>query len=131
MTDIKTLLVDDSKIFLESVEYYLSTFPHMNIVGKATSGAEALEKIAQHRPDLVLMDLEMPDMNGLEATRKVKLNSSAPFVIIVSYHNGDEYQSMAKEAGADGFISKDSFAMSVLPLIESIFSSKEVQEQNL
>jgi DNA-binding NarL/FixJ family response regulator len=122
---IRTLIVDDSNIFLESVEYYLSTFPYVQVVDKATSGSEAIEKIGKYKPDLVLMDIDMPEMNGLEVTRHVKMQSDSPFIIIVSYNN--EYKTLAIDAGADGFISKFDFALNVMPLIDSMFYLKRQQ----
>ncbi|MEI6152853.1 MAG: response regulator transcription factor, partial [Deltaproteobacteria bacterium] len=118
---IRTLIVDDSNVFLESVEYYLATFPYVQVVDKAASGSEAIEKIEKYKPDLVLMDIDMPEMNGLEVTRHVKMQSDAPFIIIVSYHNGNEYKALAIDAGADGFVSKVDFALNVMPLIDSMF----------
>ncbi|MCX5815458.1 MAG: response regulator transcription factor [Proteobacteria bacterium] len=126
---IRTIIVDDSNIFLESVEYYLSTFPYVQVVDKATSGSEAIEKIDKYKPDLVLMDIDMPEMNGLEATRHVKMQPDSPFIIIVSYHNGNEYKTLAIDAGADGFISKVDFALNVMPLIDSMFLFKKAAKQ--
>jgi DNA-binding NarL/FixJ family response regulator len=124
---IRTLIVDDSNIFLESVEYYLSTFPYVQVVDKATSGSEAIEKIGKYKPDLVLMDIDMPEMNGLEVTRYVKMQSDSPYIIIVSYNNGNEYKALAIDAGADGFICKFDFALNVMPLIDSMFYLKRQQ----
>lgn len=121
---VRTLLVDDSKDFLKSVEYFLSTFPYVKVVDKAASAKDAIKKIEQHKPDLVLVDIDMPVMNGLEVTRLVKMHPDPPFVIVVSYHNGDEYRQMASDAGADGFVSKIDFALNAMPLIDKIFLSE-------
>ncbi len=126
---IRTLLVDDSNVFLESVEYFLSTFPYIKVVDKAASATDAIKKIEEHKPDLVLVDIDMPVMNGLEVTRYVKMKPDSPFVIVVSYHNGDEYKNLAKDAGADGFVSKADFALNAMPIIESMFLSKENGKQ--
>jgi len=126
---IRTLIVDDSKVFLESVEYYLSTFPHVQVVDKATSGMEAIRMIDKYKPDLVLLDLDMPEMSGLDVVRQVKAQPDSPFIIIVSYHNANEYKTLAVDAGADGFISKVDFALNAMPLIDNMFLFKKAAER--
>jgi DNA-binding NarL/FixJ family response regulator len=126
---IRTLIVDDSRVFLESVCCYLSTFPYIDVVAKAASGAEAIKKINKYKPDLVFMDMDMPEMNGLEVTRHIKSQTDSPFVIIVSYNNGCEYRSLAMDAGADGFIGKADFALNAMPLIDSMFLLNEAAER--
>ncbi len=125
---IKTLIVDDSEVFLESVCSYLSTFSYIDVIDRAKSGVEAIKKIEKYKPDLVLMDIEMPEMNGLDVTRHIKNGPASPLIIIVSYHNGNEYKVLALDAGADGFISKADFALSAMPLIDSMFFQKKAAE---
>lgn len=123
MKRVRVLLVDDNERFLESVERYLGSIPEMNIVsaGKATSGVEAIRLSAKLKPDLILMDLTMPTLNGLAATRVIKQEADAPRVIILTIHENDEYKKAAREAGADGFVTKSEFADQLLPLIDSLF----------
>ena len=126
---IRTILVDDSDVFLESVEYFMSTFPYIKVVDKAASSKDAIEKIEKYKPDLVLVDIDMPVMNGIEVTRHIKKKPDSPFVIIVSYHNGDEYETLAKDAGADGFVTKADFALNAMQIIESMLLLKEKVKQ--
>lgn len=107
MRGVKVLLVDDNRHFLESIEKFLmSTANGIIIVGKAFSGKEAIRVSSELKPDLILMDLAMPEMGGLEATRIIKAEHNPPRIIILTMHESEEYQKAAKEVGADGFVSK-------------------------
>jgi DNA-binding NarL/FixJ family response regulator len=119
MPPLRILLVDDSLRFLESAARFLSGETYLEIVGRALSGKEAIEQIALLRPDLVLMDLAMPGINGLEATRQIKMQPNAPYIIILTLNDSSEYQMAAEAAGADGFVSKAEFSTALLPLISS------------
>jgi len=123
---LRILLVDDSWEFLGSVEHFLSAEPRLKIIGYASSGQEALEQVNLLHPDLVLMDLTMPQMNGLVAARQIKARTNAPRVVILTVHNQPAYQEAARAAGADGFISKSDFGAQVLPLIENLFARATV-----
>ncbi len=103
---MRILLVDDSPFFLSVITSLLDAERGVEIVGQARSGHEALEQVASQRPDLVLMDLTMPGMDGLEATRRLKAQPDAPLVVILTLHNNLYYRRAATEAGADGYIPK-------------------------
>lgn len=118
---IRVLLVDDSRDYLESAADYLSRHPQLQIVGRCTDGEEALFSMKSLHPDLVLTDLAMPGMNGLQLARLLKARPSAPVVVVVSLLEGDLYRTVAVEAGADGFVSKSDFAAELPPLIDSLF----------
>lgn len=122
MSFVRILLVDDSLTFLESATRFLSANERLEIIGRALSGGEALEQVSQLCPDLVLMDLTMPGMNGLEATRRLKARQSAPYVIILTLSDSSEYCAAAVAAGADGFVTKSEFGTALLPLIHSLFA---------
>ncbi|MBI5841863.1 MAG: response regulator transcription factor [Chloroflexi bacterium] len=117
MLPIRILLVDDSAVFLNSVESFLSTDPAVKIVGRALSGRSALEQISSLQPDLVLMDLSMPEMSGLEATRLIKARKDAPCVVILTLHNHPQYRKASQAAGADGFVSKAELGTQLIPQI--------------
>lgn len=119
MQPLRILLVDDSLPFLESATRFLSEEACLEIVGRASSGKEALEQVMRLHPDLVLMDLAMPGMNGLEATRQIKLQGDAPYIIVLTLSDSNEYRIAAEAVGADGFVSKSDFSTALLPLILS------------
>jgi CheY-like chemotaxis protein len=122
---IRTVIVDDSEFFLDSLEYYLTTVPFVEVVARASSGVEAIQKIRHCKPDLVFMDLRMPGMDGLSATRAIKKLKGAPAVIIVSINGHDEYGSIAEEAGAEAFVCKRDFAEKAIPLIQRFCLPRE------
>lgn len=117
---MRILLVDDSPFFLSIVTLFLNTQQGVEIVGQVQSGVEALEHAARLRPDLILMDLSMPDMDGLEATRRIKAQPDAPRVIILTLHENLHYRQAAAEAGADGFISKTECSTQLSSLLAPI-----------
>lgn len=117
---MRILLIDDSPEFLEVAARYLSSAQDLEVVGKAQSAREGLRQVLRLQPDLVLMDLAMPDMNGLEATREIKTLPSPPRVIILTLYDNPEYRQAAETARADGFIPKSEFASQLLPLIQTL-----------
>jgi DNA-binding NarL/FixJ family response regulator len=114
----------------------LSASLHIEIVGRALSGRDALEQVALLHPDLVLMDLAMPEMNGLEAARRIKVQPDAPRVVILTLYDNPEYHAVAGAVGADGFVAKSEFGTQLLPLIHKLFANPprdggDVQESAL
>jgi len=118
----RVLLVDDSPEFLESASHFLTTDPQLEIVGRAYSGRGALEQVPVLKPDLVLMDLSMPEMNGLDATREIKSAPGGPRVIILTLHDNPEYRAAAEAVQADGFVAKTELGLQLLPLIQELFA---------
>ena len=83
----RILLVDDSRRFIESAERFFADELRVTVVGSALSGKEALDQVARLNPDLVLMDVAMPGMDGLEATQHIKARANAPLVIILTFYD--------------------------------------------
>jgi NarL family two-component system response regulator LiaR len=108
MSDAITLiLADDHSMIRMGLKAYFNTLPDIAVVGEAATGEEALSLVAQHLPDVVLMDLLMPGMGGVEATRKVrKISPSTQVIILTSYHE-DEHIFPAIRAGALSYVLKD------------------------
>jgi DNA-binding NarL/FixJ family response regulator len=122
MRALRVLLVDDSAEFVESVRRLLRQHAELRIVGYARSGCAALEQVAAINPDLVLMDLAMPGMSGLEATRQIKAQPDAPRVVIMTLYDIAEYRAAATDVAADGFIAKTSIRTQLLPMLECMFA---------
>lgn len=101
---LKTLIVDDEPIARQVLREELEAIPDVEIVGEADNGKAALDSIAQHRPDLVLLDLEMPLMGGLEVARSLKQSEHMPVVVIVTAY--DNYAIQAFETGAVDYLLK-------------------------
>lgn len=121
MAQIQVLLVDDSAEFLESIARFLGLGTELRIVGVATSGAAAVTRAAELKPDLVLMDLAMPGMNGLEATVQLKSGAAPPCVVIMTLHDNTEYRDAARAVAADGFIAKSAIRSQLYPMIAGLF----------
>lgn len=121
---VRILLVDDSPRFLESAERFLSAELGLAVIGSVLSGAEALEQAARLRPDLVLMDVAMPGLDGLETTQHLKAQPGPPRVIILTLYDTPKYRDAAQHAGADGFVPKADFGEKLLPLIDALFPGR-------
>lgn len=118
---IRTLLVDDNPGFIKAAAGFLNAAPDLKVIGSAQSGEEALLRMKHMRPDLVLMDLAMRGMSGLEATSLLKKRNSCPRIVILTLHDTPEYRSRAHQEGADGFVPKTEFGTQLLPLIRDLF----------
>lgn len=131
LTPIRTLLIDDNSEFLDLAVRFLSENANIEVVGRLSSGKDALEQLSNVRPDLVLMDLAMAEMNGLEATRRIKTLVVPPKVIVLTLHDHSVYRKAAMDAGADGFVSKTDFATALLPFVYRLFDDvqKEVSDK--
>lgn len=120
MATIRVLLVDDSNTFLEQLTEWLAAYPQIQVAGIAHTGEEAIAQVEALRPDLVLMDVAMPVMNGLEATRRIKAQPDAPRIVLLSLHeivgNG-----AASAIGADGFVAKPELTVQMPPLLRALF----------
>jgi DNA-binding NarL/FixJ family response regulator len=114
------LLVDDSPLFLEQTSSWLSRESDIQVVGIAASAAEAIALVERLQPRVVLMDISMPDMNGLEATRRLKLLPHAPAVLVLTLHGDPAYRAAARAAGAEGFLCKSDVAAELIPSLRRV-----------
>jgi Response regulator containing a CheY-like receiver domain and an HTH DNA-binding domain len=117
MNKIKVLIADDHRDFRRVVREFLDRMPNVSVVGEAINGGEAVEKVEQLFPDVVLMDIAMPQMNGLEATRIIKQRWPETKVLIATTYDDPTYRLQALEARADGYILKGSLK----PSLEATF----------
>ena len=107
MKPIRVLLADDHALVRAGIRSLLQTFQDIEVVAETGDGQEALTLIEQHRPDVVLMDIAMPGMNGLEVAARVAKDLPGVRVIILSMHNNEEYVLQALRAGSKGYLLKD------------------------
>ena len=110
MNPIRVLLVDDQAIVRAGIRAMLRDLDEIEVVGEASNGQEALAMIDSSRPDVLLMDLAMPVMNGLEATAVLAREAPNLRVIIISVHTGEDYVERALRLGAAGYLAKDTNA---------------------
>lgn len=107
MTPIRVVLADDHAVVRTGIRAMLESLGGIEIVGQATTGREAVAMVEQHHPDVLLCDISMPDMNGLETTARVVKDFPDVRVIILSMHTSEEYVWQALKAGATGYLFKD------------------------
>ncbi|MGW3656268.1 response regulator [Streptomyces sp. NPDC005151] len=110
MNDIRVLIVDDQMMVREGFSVLLGAMPGIAVVGEAVDGRQAIAQAAALRPDVVLMDIRMPELNGIEATREIVANDAAAKVLVLTTFDLDEYVYQALRAGASGFLLKDASA---------------------
>jgi DNA-binding NarL/FixJ family response regulator len=103
---IRVLLADDHEILRQGLKLLFEVQPDMQVVGEARTGAEALEQIREHRPDVAIMDISMPEMDGLEACQHIHRLYSTTQVLILTMHESEEYFLQALRVGAAGYLVK-------------------------
>ena len=104
---VRVLIADDHRLFAESLRASLSSDERIEVVGLAYTGEEAVELVAALSPDIVLMDIDMPVVDGIEATRRISESGSATRVLVLTGSDSPLSARRAREAGAAGFVTKD------------------------
>ena len=128
---LNILLVDDNRTFLVAVRQFLDRLPGAQVVAEAHDGPEALIQAAELRPDLMLLDIGLPTMNGLAVARTMQSWPSAPHITFLSMHDNVAYREAARELGAWGFVGKADFVVDLLPMIEKLVAEKSALEAPL
>jgi len=121
---IRILTADDHHLIRAGVSSFLATEPGLEVVGEATNGEEALERYRDVRPDLVLMDLQMPVMDGLTATRAILEEFPDARIVVLTTYAGDEDIHRALDAGAMGYLVKDMMVADVIKVIRLVMSGR-------
>ena len=114
MNPVRVLIVDDQAPFRDAARMVVEMTDGFEVAGEASTGEEAVEMTRTLAPDLVLMDVQMPIMDGLQATRAIAGLPEAPPVVVMSTHESGDYRGSAIEAGAVAFIPKSEFGMDAL-----------------
>lgn len=122
MRELRILLVDDHAGFISAAMRHFRRVDWLTVVGTASNGIEAIAQCETLRPDVVLMDLAMPEMGGIQATRLIKAQDQAPYVVIASHFDDNEHREHASRAGADAFVSKLAYIHDVMPLLQGLAS---------
>jgi len=122
---IRLLIVDDHELLREGVVSILQDQPDMAVAGEATNGAEAVERYRALRPDVTLMDLQMPEMNGIDAIRAIRGESPAARIIVLTTYEGDVLALRAIRAGAAGYLLKGMLRRDLLDTIRAVHAGKK------
>ena len=121
---VRIMVVDDHRLFRDGLIALLGDATDTQVVGVAATGAEAIEELASARPDVVLMDIMMPDMNGIEATRKIRAEHPETQVVMLTMLEDDDSLFAAMCAGAHGYILKGSDKADVLRTVRAVASGE-------
>jgi DNA-binding NarL/FixJ family response regulator len=120
MESIRILLADDHAILRHGLRAMLDSTPEFEVVGEATTGEEAIARSAELRPDVILMDIQMPDLNGIEATRRVVETDPDAGVVVLTMFRDDDSVFAAMRAGARGYVLKDAGGDEVLRVVRAV-----------
>lgn len=128
---ITVVLADDHTVLRDGLRYLLEAAGDIEIISTASNGQEAVEQATLHCPDVVLMDISMPVMNGIEATKKVRETCPNTKVAILSMHHTSEYVQRAMQAGAHGYILKDSAGAEVIAAVRALYEGQRYFSQKI
>jgi DNA-binding NarL/FixJ family response regulator len=125
MTDHKrVVLCDDHAIFREGLKNVLAANPALEVVGEAANGLQAVEMVKRLKPDMVIMDIAMPEMSGVDATREISAMLPETRVIILSMHSRKTFIMESLKAGARGYVLKDSAGEKLLDAVEAVLKGE-------
>lgn len=126
LAPIRVLLADDHTILREGIRFLLAREPDIEVVAEAADGEEAVRRVDDARPDVVLLDIGMPRLNGLEATRRIKSRHPEVRVLVLTMHEDEEYIRPLMEAGASGYVLKRSAATELVTAIRAVHQGHTV-----
>jgi two-component system response regulator NreC len=126
MSPIRVLLADDHRILREGIRALIEDQEDMQVVGESEDGLETVKKVAKLQPDVVVMDIAMPLLNGLEATRQIRRDFPQVKVLILTMHDNEEYIRQVLAAGALGYVLKDAAARDLLGAIRTVNQGEAV-----
>lgn len=128
---VNILLADDHRMVREGIRYLLETVSEINIVAEAGDGYECINMVNKTKPNIVLLDIDMPNMNGIDALRIIKEQKMLCKVIILTRHNEIDYLMKALEIGCDGYILKESSFDTLKKAIFKVYSGDKYIEPNM
>ncbi|MBT3382650.1 MAG: response regulator transcription factor [Prolixibacteraceae bacterium] len=128
---IKVLVTDDHQLFREGLVNLLFSAPDIEVIAQAKDGKDAIEKAKHYKPDVVLMDIGMPVMNGIEATGVLKTTMPDVKIVAVSMHSDWQYVKGILEAGADGYLLKNCTYRQLTDAIKSVYAGKKYLSEDI
>lgn len=127
MTDphIRVVVADDHAVVREGIRHVLERAPGVEVVGEAGDGVEAMQIVEQQSPDVVVLDVSMPGLTGLEVTRRLRETGRAMGILILSMFDDPEYVLQAMRSGADGYVLKDAGPSELREAVEAVYEGRE------
>ena len=122
----RVLIADDQTLFRSGLARLLDEDPRVDVVGQAADGVEAVKQAVKLKPDVVLMDLKMPNMDGLEASRQIRAQVPEVKILILTTFEADNHVIQALEAGVSGYVLKDSVSEAIITSIQAVLSGEKV-----
>ena len=128
---VAVFLADDHAVVRDGLRYLLEAQPDIKVVGDAADGRQTLQLVERLRPDVAIMDIAMPELNGIEATRRIRTDCPSTQVIILSIYSTEEHVSRALQAGALGYVLKESAGIEVVNAVRAVHSGHHYLSQKL
>jgi DNA-binding NarL/FixJ family response regulator len=119
--NIRVFIADDHAVVRDGLRMILEAQEDITVVGEAADGRQAVDQVLKLKPDIVLMDIAMPDLNGIEATQQILNSSPSVKVVILSIHSSNEHISRALKAGALGYVLKESAGKEVVQAVKTVY----------
>lgn len=123
---VRVLIADDQTLFRSGLARLLETDPRVDVVGEAVDGADAVQRAATLKPDVILMDLKMPNLDGIEATRRIVSEHPEIKILVLTTFDADSYIMQALRAGASGYVLKDAQPAAIVSSILAVQSGERV-----
>ena len=118
------VLAEDHTILREGLKALLASHPDLKVVGEASDGLEAIRCVRDHSPDMILLDLSMPRMTGLDAIKEIKRVNADTKIIVLTVHSTEEYILATLQAGADGYVLKDAHSTELMTAIRQVLDGR-------
>ncbi len=131
MPQIRVLVVDDHTILRDGIRALLGLYDDIEIVGEASDGKEALARVAQLRPDVVIMDIAMPGLGGIEATLEMRKRNTDSKVLVLSQHDNKEYVHSVLKAGAYGYVLKKAAGSELIAAIRAVYRGESFLDSSI
>jgi len=128
---LRVLLADDHALMREGLRALLAASPGIEVIGEVGNGRDAVRRAGELRPDVVVMDISMPDLNGVEAARQIRARSPASRVIMLSMHSSTEHVFRAFDAGASGYVLKESAGAEVIAALQAVHAGRQYLSPSL
>jgi DNA-binding NarL/FixJ family response regulator len=123
---IKVILADDHAVVRTGIKQFLESTGHIQVVGEADDGKIALSQVQKYNPDVVVLDIQMPELTGIEVTRELRKLGSKVGILILTAYDDDPYVNAVLQAGANGFVLKTATPEEIIRGVEDVFDGKSV-----